>query len=524
MLFNKKKTKETKPAKKGDTRAEKQRQLRENRISIIMENTGWRRDRVVEELDAAKEMGISSKVYTSCRGYEWSQKELEALSKEIEYTRMIASAMDEKHLEKIEKALGIEREAAEEKLALYKSTRATKGQFMNNKAYLMNEEELEQFKEHIKERKAIKKQINALPFEEITEELKAQYLDSNQDYAKKRIKKAAESYLELKNPEDMKKLYEDLDFCNFYYGMPYKYYFLYSFINKTHEQRDEFLNNEQMWRFVRMLNGVRAYLMGRNNYLACINMKEFFKREVVVAGGGDNRSRLLKFAEEHPVFVYKPYTGGSAGDKIRIIRTEDYKDADEMAEDVIKDYYYYLEEYIEADERMAALNPSSLNTVKVITYKDEESNISIYKSLLSVGRAGGKVDSFSVNGLLAGVDPVSGKVITTAKNEENEVYAIHPDTGKELTGFEIPCWKELKDTVIKAAESIKDARFVCWEMALSQDKGWLVVDVNCSPEPYLIQVCDETGKKSEMKALIDWENLGKKKLKSRGCWEKLGLA
>ena len=123
---------------------------------------------------------------------------------------------------------------------------------------------------------------------------------------------------------------------------------------------------------------------------------------------------------------------------------------------------------------MSALNPSSVNTIRAITFL-KEGTVTLLAAYLRIGRDG-IVDNFCNGGMLTPIDLNTGTLIYPAVDGENIAYDIHPITKKSIIGFKIPQWEEVKAMAIEAAHIVPQVRYVGWDIAISE-KGLSLIHI-----------------------------------------------
>lgn len=150
---------------------------------------------------------------------------------------------------------------------------------------------------------------------------------------------------------------------------------------------------------------------------------------------------------------------------------------------------------------MAKLNPSSVNTVRCITFC-LGGNVQIPYCFLKVGRNGSFVDNGGAGGILAGIDVRSGKVNTCGYDEYNETYEIHPDTGVRFDGYQMPEWEKLKAICCKMSGMLPSVKCIGWDMAYTDD-GWVVIEGNGMTQFIVPQIVYKKGIKKELLSYMD---------------------
>ena len=137
-----------------------------------------------------------------------------------------------------------------------------------------------------------------------------------------------------------------------------------------------------------------------------------------------------------------------------------------------------VEQIIIQNEDMASFNHSSVNTVRIhsVNYGDR---IDVKWPCLRVGRKGSVVDNAGAGGIFVAIDVEAG-VTVAACDEARNTYVVHPDSQKNLIGFQVPRWKEACELTRQLARLVPEAAFVGWDLALT-DNGWIMVEGNGFP-------------------------------------------
>lgn len=160
---------------------------------------------------------------------------------------------------------------------------------------------------------------------------------------------------------------------------------------------------------------------------------------------------------------------------------------------------YICEELIIQNEIMAALHPSSINTVRIPTVICKD-GVYIFHPVLRIGINDSIVDNGGSGGILANIDTDTGVVYTAGFDESGNRYLVHPNSGIAIVGFQIPKWSEAKQLATELAYTT-DNRYIGWDLALT-DNGWVMVEGNDCGE-FIMQIADKVGRKKELDRLVD---------------------
>ena len=196
-----------------------------------------------------------------------------------------------------------------------------------------------------------------------------------------------------------------------------------------------------------------------------------------------------KFADTKRV-IYKPLDG-NRGRGVEAFML----DRDTMREvyDVLADYPAgVVEAYVVQHPEMLKLCPSSVNTIRVVTFSSNSAPVTpdgksmdIAYTALRIGGGSSIVDNFHSGGMVCHIDSQTGKLITEAADMECNVFAEHPATGVKFLGFQIPYYQEAMAMVTEAITKNKLEGYLGWDVAIAED-GPILIEVNDRPGVVLL--------------------------------------
>lgn len=204
---------------------------------------------------------------------------------------------------------------------------------------------------------------------------------------------------------------------------------------------------------------------------------EYYGRDVcLVSNNEEGRKAFADFIGKHPRFIAKTIDG-CCGRGIAIYDIKDYASFDELCSVIFREYWtdFIVEELIIQSEEMSRFNPSSVNTLRMPTYRFDD-RTEIRYPRMRIGQQGSIVDNAWSGGILAMIDEETG-IIYAAADESGNRYVTHPYTGAQIIGYKIPHWEEAKAFVIELAQVLPDVRYVGWDIAVT-DKGCVMVEGN----------------------------------------------
>lgn len=324
---------------------------------------------------------------------------------------------------------------------------------------------------------------------------------------KQLVNEAIDTFVKNKlSKTELIRLKRDLVYCKVFYNIAFDEYFLYGFENKSHLKRKNFIPNKNRYKYLNLLGNRIGYQTLTDKYKAYEIFKKYYKREIIQISEEADYAKFKNFIKNRNVFVKKPI-GGSFGKGIELIKVKDYKNDKDLFHNLLNEGKVILEEQIISDEKMASLHPSSLNTVRIITYIDENKEVVIHLPFIKIGQKGTFVDNGGSGGIFAMIDPKTGVIITDGKDELNNVFKVHPDTKVKIKGFQVPKWDEMVSLVKEACKTFPERNYIGWDVGLSKDNGPVVVEANGKTQFYGQQICDEIGKRKDLEKLINYKKI-----------------
>lgn len=126
---------------------------------------------------------------------------------------------------------------------------------------------------------------------------------------------------------------------------------------------------------------------------------------------------------------------------------------------------------------MAKLNPSSVNTIRIITLLRKDGTVKPYSTIVRMGVGGSKIDNASSGGITCGVNE-DGRLKPVAYNVKGECFKEHPDTHQKFDEIVIPCFEKCKQLVIGLHPQVPHFRLVSWDVAINEDDEPVLIEAN----------------------------------------------
>lgn len=167
------------------------------------------------------------------------------------------------------------------------------------------------------------------------------------------------------------------------------------------------------------------------------------------------------------------------GQGIERVEVSSIEDINKLYESCKKRGQYIIEEAVVQHSMMSRLNPSSINTLRIVTICKDNKVHHMY-TLIRIGKGNSCVDNISSGGMYAPVDD-SGTIFKPAFcDKTGMLYEAHPDTGTKIIGFKIPFYDEALEMCRQAALSIPQMGYVGWDVAITEN-GPVFIEGNEMP-------------------------------------------
>ena len=287
---------------------------------------------------------------------------------------------------------------------------------------------------------------------------------------------------------EKRKLFRHYLYLRFKFGASMIDYFLYEFYRSSDFDVDRYMTER---RRVQLYNEAddRAYRH------ICGNKKDFYgvfsgfmQKECLFVDGDGDREAFLRFVSDKEEIIAKP-RDGQRGVGVLKLKVGTREDA-ERAWEICRKDALVAEKVIEGCAELQAFHPQSLNTVRVSTAVTKGGEVHIMAATIRTGVDDNFVDNGHSRGVYAAIDPDTGIITTIGYNANGERFPRHPNTGVPFAGTQIPCWRELRALVTKAAGTVPQLRYVGWDWALDRDHNWILIEGN---EPGGIDVHQHPG-------------------------------
>ncbi len=285
----------------------------------------------------------------------------------------------------------------------------------------------------------------------------------------------------------------DMVWCGIRYGAGYVDYDVIGFYKLSSKQRKTMLTRGLNNKFVKKLNEKDYWHLFNNKNEFNDMFKEYLKRDYLYPIGY-KKEETIEWINNHELFFAKP-NDGQCGKNIEKIKTKEWEDIEKLYNHLIENKLELLEEPVIQCDEMNKLNPSSVNTTRMVSVMNDKGEVTILTAFLRIGNGINHVDNFNSGGMTAKINVETGIVEEDAVNKEGTVFEKHPTTGTVIKGFQMPFWNEAKELVKKAAKLSTHVRYVGWDVGMSV-KGPVLIEGNQFPGHDIYQVAEKLDENS----------------------------
>ena len=275
-------------------------------------------------------------------------------------------------------------------------------------------------------------------------------------------------------------IFIDIIKCTRKYGAGYTDYYSFGMYDMNEKERETVLTREKNNYYVTKYNPKEYWHLydNKNEFNELFN--EHLKRSWIYLKD-KSLEDFKAFVKPLDVFVAKP-NNDSGGNGIEKIVKSNFKDEEEIYNYLISKDILLLEELVVQHDDLAKINPSSVNTIRLITIL-KDNKLHFITAFIRVGGAGSFVDNSCSGGMLTMIDLETGITKYPACDFEMKEFITHPATNMKLEGITIPYFKESKELLEEISRIEPNIRYTAWDIAITND-GPVVIEGNPYPGYY----------------------------------------
>lgn len=287
-----------------------------------------------------------------------------------------------------------------------------------------------------------------------------------------------------------------IDICweRLWYGTEMQDYFQYEFYNLKNRERRKYMTFSKLRYTIHICNDSQKRSIFDDKALFNQQFGDFLYRDwldVTIA----SFTQFQEFINKYPVFFAKARSGmfGKNAGRYNADAHGTYDETKKLFEE-LKANDCIIEQVIVQHPIFGNFNKTSVNTLRVVTLRCADGNPKVMAGVLRIGREGKTADNFHHYGIAATIDVDTGIVNSLGIDREFKRYIVHPDSGEQIIGFNIPSWSNVKDFVKKAAMVIPEVRYIGWDVSIDVNGNIQLIEGNYGADPDVTQMPCRMGK------------------------------
>ena len=184
------------------------------------------------------------------------------------------------------------------------------------------------------------------------------------------------------------------------------------------------------------------------------------------------RSELDALLSPEPEIVAKVARSSSGGHGVHFLPGSEFASIEGkyFDDDIV------IQRPLQQHPGLSAINPSSVNTIRIISLLREE-GVKIYSAILRIGIGGARVDNASSGGITCGID-AQGKLKKYAYTAAGQRFEVHPTSGNPFEGVPIPGFEACMEIVPKLHVQVPRFHLVSWDFAVGTDGQPILIEAN----------------------------------------------
>ncbi len=274
-------------------------------------------------------------------------------------------------------------------------------------------------------------------------------------------------------------VYADCIACRVFHGACTSNYVNFSMYKMNYREKKKYVTLYRSVKLEKLFNSRdredRSTIC--NKYLFNQAFAEMVKRKWLYAPDHMDDEIKAFLQDREAVIVKAPMQ--ARGEGVRKLELADIrqKGMDDFLHEV-RQNKLLLEEVICQHPVLSAVNPSSVNTIRVATVRDKGGEVHIIGASLRAGSEGSFLDNLHAGGVQYPIDVESGCIIRGGVKHDGEKNILrHPSTGTKMIGLQIPNWDCVISTVKKAGKIPSKMRYIGWDVAITEE-GCELIEAN----------------------------------------------
>ena len=163
-------------------------------------------------------------------------------------------------------------------------------------------------------------------------------------------------------------------------------------------------------------------------------------------------------------------------------------------------YNFTFQKLLEQHPILAKYNPTSVNTIRVVTYRDFQKRRKVLYACLRFGGEGSVMDNVCSGGGYTGVDVQTGKLID---RKRYTYYQMDVPMISDTMPNEIPYWNRIKEAALLLHGRLPQMNIIGWDFTLSPKGELILIEFNPRPGVGLQQAIGPMFSKEELDEIME---------------------
>lgn len=313
-----------------------------------------------------------------------------------------------------------------------------------------------------------------------------------------RCRKVAEAVHSITG-ENTTKLFVEVIYNWFRYGCSDEDFLTMEFYRKNSREKRRWLTSALNNRFLykTVYDDYARNVFDHKEYFDN-KFKHLMKHDTLILKDA-SKEEILSFLNKKKTVIVKP-AGGACGVGIFKVNSSDMVAVEDLMKRINDGENLIMEQLIIQHPDMARMNPSSVNTIRIITMVDKKGDVHIINTLAKFGGSVACISNTLAGGICCHINADTGILDRPGKDIHGEEHFKHPVSGLIIPGYQIPLWNGVIDYAKKLAEVVPSGRYIGWDIVILKD-GYDVIEGNLHPGQDF-QGCDGIGRWNQIRKLI----------------------
>jgi hypothetical protein len=198
------------------------------------------------------------------------------------------------------------------------------------------------------------------------------------------------------------------------------------------------------------------------------------------------RDHVGAILSAHDRVVVKPSIDSGGGNNVQVFSRDEGKHRNRHGEELTLEYLaehygrdFVVQQYIEQLDYFRRLNESSVNTVRVYTYRSVRTGkVNVENLVVRVGQPGSEVDNFREGGMACKID-TKGKYGRFAVDGTGNRHTLTPDGGLRFADLPpVPQIDKICKTAVVTAEKLHSQRVIAFDICINNKGEIKVIEIN----------------------------------------------